>query len=188
MRIVVLAAALALAAACTPDATKQGGAVAAGGACNASATTAWHPEGAPEFTIDANTTGPDCANAVATYVVRAADKSVVWAEVYHAEQVMVLAGAADQGAMQAKLSEWVAFDNHTMASTGALPEWPAGAEAPQNGEFPFYPEDDVTHEIYNAIRTANAPMFCYVQGMESQRCLAWYQNTLVSVGVQTFPG
>ncbi|WP_395645813.1 hypothetical protein [Terricaulis sp.] len=183
MRIVVLAAALALAAACTPDAANQSAA-----SCAASASTTWQAEGAPALTIDANTSGPDCANAVATYVVRAADHSVIWAEIYHADQVMVLAGAANGAEMQTKLGEWVAFDNHTMASTSALPEWPANAETPQNGEFPFYPEDDVTREIYTAIRAANAPMFCYAQGMESQRCLAWYQNTLVSVGVQTFPG
>lgn len=187
MRIVLIAAVLVLAA-CTPDASKQGEAASAGGACNASATTTWHADGAPALTIDANTSGPDCAHAVATYVVRAADRNVIWAEVYHAEQVMVLAGAADAGDMQTKLSDWVAFDNHTMATTGALPEWPAGADSPQNGEFPFYPEEDVTRDVYAAIRAANAPMFCYVQGMESQRCLAWYQNTLITVGVQSFPG
>lgn len=140
------------------------------------------------LTIDANTTGPDCANAVATYVVRAADGSVIWAEVYHADHVMMLADATDAASMQTKLGEWVAFDNHTLASTSALPEWPANADRPQNGEFPFYPEDDVTREIYNQIRAANTPVFCYVQGAESQRCLAWYQSTLVSVGVQSFPG
>lgn len=187
MRIVILVAALALAAACTPEPTQPLGVTAVVG-CGANATTAWHPTGAPELTIDATAYGPDCAHAVATYVVRAADKNVIWAEIYHADQVMVLAGATDGGDMQTKLSEWVAFDNHTMASTGALPEWPANAQSPQNGEFPFYPEDDVTREVYNQIRAANSPMFCYVQGMESQRCLAWYQNTLVSVGVQSFPG
>ena len=75
-----------------------------------------------------------------------------------------------------------------MATTAALPEWPASAEAPQSGEFPFYPDDGVDREAYATLRTQNLPLFCYVQGMESLRCVAFNQGEIGSVGLQLFPG
>lgn len=184
MRI-LFAGALALMLAACSQAADQSATVTG---CAANATTSWAPEGGPALNIEANVSGPDCQHAVATLVIRDAQNNVQWAEIYRAEHVMVLAGAADAAAMQTAANEWVAFDNHTMATTGALPEWPANAEQPQNGEFPFYPESDVTREIYNTYRTRDLPMYCYVQGMESQACLTWDTDRLVLLGVQTFPG
>lgn len=186
MRIFLAGAAALMLAACTFSANTGGSQTATG--CAATASTQWAPEGGPAFTVEANVSGPDCQHAVATLVIRDAENTVQWAEIYHAEHIMVLAGAADAAAMQTAANEWVAFDNHTMNTTGALPEWPANAEQPQNGEFPFYPETDVTRDIYNTYRTRNLPMYCYVQGMESQACLTWDTDRLVLLGVQSFPG
>lgn len=75
-----------------------------------------------------------------------------------------------------------------MQTSSALPEWPANADSPQNGEFPFYPAEGVTRDLYNQVRDANVPLYCYVQGMESSNCLALRDGALESVGVQSFPG
>ena len=86
------------------------------------------------------------------------------------------------------LAEWVT-PGSTMISTSALPEWPANAQAPESGEFPFYPEEGYDREAYNALRTNNLPLYCYVQGMESLACIAFSGEGEVSkIGVQSFPG
>lgn len=155
--------------------------------CASSANGPWQG-GRDVFVVEASTEGADCASANATIVVKDAQGHELIRESYPASQVMVLAQAHDVAAMNTALAEWVVWDNHTMQSTSALPEWPRGASGPQNGEFPFMPEEDMTRDAYNALRTANAPLFCYVQGMESQACYAWANGRFTKVGVQTFPG
>jgi len=184
MRFMMIAGALALVAACTQAATQN-----ADAGCAMSVSTPWRPLSGTEFTIEAGTMGADCAKAVATIVVRNVQGEVLWAEAHQTEHVMLLAPARDPAAMRMALSEWIAPEtNTTMQTTGALPEWPANADSPQNGEFPFYVNEGETRENYNAIRDANTPMYCYVQGMESLNCLALRDGALQSVGAQAFPG
>jgi hypothetical protein len=102
---------------------------------------------------------------------------------------MVLAQAHDQDAMRTALNEWIdPAHNTTMQTTSALPDWPANADAPASGEFPFYPESYVDRDSYIALREADVPLLCYVQGMESMACLALRDGQLEKVGVQSFPG
>jgi hypothetical protein len=56
------------------------------------------------------------------------------------------------------------------------------------GVFPFYPSEGVTREAYLAARAANAPMWCFVQGMESQACLVLRDGAITELGAQSFPG
>jgi hypothetical protein len=158
-------------------------------ACNVAAHDTWRPQGASEFNIDAATTGPDCERAVATLVIRDAEGRVAWAEAYPTEDIMVLASARDNGAMEVSLAGWInPAANTTMQSTSALPEWPANADSPQNGEFPFYPEAGYDRDSYNTLRSNNLPLYCFVQGMESMACLALSDGGLEKIGVQSFPG
>lgn len=183
MRFFVLAGALALAASCAPAAQS------ADAGCAVSVSTPWRPLSGTEFSIEASTMGTDCAKAVATIVVRNVQGDALWAQAYSTEHVMLLAPAQDPAAMRIALAEWIAPEsNTTLQMTGGLPEWPANADSPQNGEFPFYPDEGTTREDYNAVRDANTPMYCYVQGMESLACVALRDGALQSVGVQTFPG
>lgn len=187
MRFVFAAAALALTGACTFVASNAPQAADAG--CAISVSTQWRPLSGTDLTVEAATMGADCTKAVATMVIRNAEGDAIWAEAYGVEHVMVLASAEDRDAMRTALTEWIAPEsNTTMQTTGALPEWPANADQPQNGEFPFYPNSDVDRERYNAIRAANVPMYCFVQGMESTNCLALRDGALESVGAQSFPG
>ncbi|MBN8606027.1 MAG: hypothetical protein J0L81_03845 [Caulobacterales bacterium] len=182
MRVLVIAGALALLAACAPaeeqDVMSEG--------CDARGVGAWNI-GAETFSVEGATSGPDCTRAVATLVVRNASGEPVWADAHIAADIMVLAPAHDIAAMNTALGEWTA-NGTAMQSTTALPEWPPNADSPQNGEFPFYLNEGYTRESYNAMRAANYPMFCYVQGMESMRCIIHGESGVEWIGVQSFPG
>jgi hypothetical protein len=101
---------------------------------------------------------------------------------------MPLAGARTSAEMEAALADWINSSNSTMATTSALPDWPENASGPQNGEFPFYADAAYDRAAYMTLRQSDAPLFCYVQGMESMACLALAGGTLDKVGVQAFPG
>lgn len=184
MRNILIAGALALAA-CSP-AVEEADNLAP--SCDARAANAW-TAGDAQYSVEATSAGPDCARAVATFVVRDASGAPLYAEAHLAQHVMVLADAADAAAMEAALGEWTNPANSTvMNSTAALPDWPARANGPENGEFPFYPAEGADRDSYLALRQANVPLLCYVHGMESMACLALRDGQLEQVGVQTFPG
>lgn len=184
MRVFAICAAAALTLACAPAEEAEN--MAPG--CDARAVQSWNATPDVALSIEATSVGPGCDRAVATIVIRDSSGNPLYADTHIAAQVMVLAGAADQAAMQTALGEWANSSNATMATTAALPEWPANAEAPQSGEFPFYPDDGVDREAYATLRTQNLPLFCYVQGMESLRCVAFNQGEIGSVGLQLFAG
>lgn len=190
MRVWIVSAALALMA-CSPPASTTAGSASttqtAENGCAASANGPWQG-GRDVFVVEASTAGADCASANATIVVKDPQGHELIHETHPASQVMVLAQAHDVAAMTTALEQWVVWDNHTMSSTSGLPEWPANASGPQNGEFPFTPEDGMTRATYNTLRQHNVPLFCYVQGMESQACYAWEGGHFTKVGVQQFPG
>jgi hypothetical protein len=184
MRRVLTVALVALAAACAP--AEEAESMSAG--CDARAATTWAAR-ETTFSIEATTTGPDCARAVATLIVRDSSGVPVYTQSYATEHVMVLADARDTGAMQVALQGWTNPAANTIIQTSAaLPDWPANADGPQGGEFPFYPEEGYDRESYMTLRANDLPLFCYVQGMESQACLAAADGEVTKIGVQTFPG
>lgn len=186
MRILLTAAALTLVVACTLSA--ETGQTASVRGCQAVATAPWRPLSGAEFTIEAHSHGPDCERAVATLSIRDGGGRVLWTDARPTAQVMTLAEARDGEALRRAMAEWVDAANAAMPATGALPDWPAGADGPVSGEFPFYPEPHFDRDAYQELRQRNAPMFCYVQGMESLACVALNQGGVEKVGVQTFPG
>ena len=185
MRTILMAAAAMLVFACTP--AEEAETMSAG--CDARAATTWAARDAT-FSIEAATVGPDCERAVATIVLRDSSGAPVYAAAYATQTVMVLAEARDTAAMQAALQGWTnPAANTIMQTSSALPDWPANATGPQSGEFPFYPEEGYDREGYMSLRAADLPLFCYVQGMESQACLAASgDGSVTKIGVQTFPG
>jgi hypothetical protein len=192
MRILLIVGALALAAGCTridEDKASNVEAQAHDNLCPAAASQPWRPLSGTEFTVEAYADGPDCERAVATLVVRDAQGNVLYTEAAPSAHIMVLAQARGRAAMQVALAEWAdASNNTTMRTTAALPDWPAGANAPASGEFPFYVEPGYDRDSYLQLRESNVPLFCYVQGMESMGCLALQDGALNKIGVQSFPG
>jgi hypothetical protein len=182
MRTLMIIAALALGA-CTEQIGKDAAQAEETNGCPAEANATWET-----LRIDASAHGADCATAQADISIRNAEGESLWSEIYPAEQVMVLAGAESVEDMQRRLNEWISPPGAARNSTGDLPVWEANAPHPVSGEFPFYAEEGVDRERYEALRGADTPMFCYVQGMESEACLAMENGRFTKIGVQSFPG
>lgn len=157
--------------------------------CMAAASTLWDPPGPARFTVEARADGPRCAQAVAVLVIRGPRGEVLHHRSYQTAMVLPLSDARAAPEMQAALRLWIARGGESFASTRDLPVWQAGQEAPAGGEFPFYPEDGITRADWAALRARARPVFCYVQGMESQKCLeAAPDGFLNAIGVQSLPG
>jgi hypothetical protein len=184
MRVFIVVAASVLAA-CTMSVSAGDNPTAS--SCQAEARETWNAEGGA-YSIEASSAGPDCAHAVATIVIRKTENAVLWADAHVVEHTFGLNEATDTAAMRTALAEWIG-GNTTILRTSALPEWPANASEPPEGEFPFYREPEWNdREGYEALRMRDAPVFCYVQGMESMACLALQDGGLHKIGVQSFPG
>lgn len=181
-RSLALLAVLALAA-CgqSPAPAVDQAAAPAANACDARATGAWQEV----YTVAASTAGPTCAGATATLTVTNAQGVELLNFSAPTEQVMTLAPAQDVAAMRTALADWIKGDD--MPTTARLPVWTAGASTPQV-EFPFYHEENITQQRYEAVRAADLPMFCFVQGMESMACHVLEDGALTKLGVQSFPG
>ncbi len=180
MRLVLIAAAATLAAACTP--AEEVDVMSAG--CDARAVGSWNA-GEATYSLEATSAGPDCERAVATLIVRDSSGVPIFAEAHLAQHVMMLSHADDTAAMEAALGEWTDVQSQTSAQ---LPEWAANADSPVSGEFPFYPHEGIDRAQYEAVRASNAPMLCYVQGMESLNCMVLEEGGFASIGLQSFPG
>jgi hypothetical protein len=213
MRTIVIAATLALSlalslAACGPTAAPKAEETPAAsttpastsgiaalpdptGACAATATHTWTPKGATAgYTITGAAAGPTCNTGEAVITVRNAAGKVLLSQGGYDVGVMsntVFSMAVSPESLKAAVADWVS-SVHADDATGQLPEWRAGADQPISGEFPFYPEEGMTQAQYAAIRAANKPMFCHVQGGESMACYAVDGDTLRKVGLQSFPG
>ncbi|MGE0595019.1 MAG: hypothetical protein AB7P07_01530 [Hyphomonadaceae bacterium] len=150
--------------------------------CAAAAEAAWSG-----LQVQASSEGAACGDAQATLSITDNGRALLQ-QTFPTAQVMTLAHVEDRDAMQTALAEWVDQTSSNKATASALPAWPEGAETPVSGEFPFYPEEGVDRAAYEAIRARNAPLFCHVQGMESEACYALENGALTRVGVQAFPG
>lgn len=156
--------------------------------CTASVDGAW-PE-AGKFTIEAFASGAKCESALAVLAIRDETGVASFYEVFPTESVMVLAGMTTPKDLEAALKTWADPKMSNITTSGDLPEWKAGAEAPAAGEFPFYPEEGIDQASYAKVRDAKVPTFCFVQGMESLACIVKDPESggLYKIGVQTFPG
>lgn len=184
MRILIAALAATFLVACTPpeseaDRFSEG--------CDARGVSQW-AVGPETFSVEATTTGPDCARAVATLAIRTASGEPLYTTAHVANDLMTLRGVADPAAMQTALGEWVDAADPTVATTNALPEWGANEQYPVDGEFPFYPVEGFDRAAWEAMRTHAYPVFCYVQGLESLACIIYGDGGIEHIGVQTFPG
>lgn len=188
VRSIALIAAAFLAGALTLFAVEQVAfPVQAANGCNVVASTAWKAAGRVHR-VDAFSNGAICAHAVVTLVVRAGDGKALWVDAAPAAQLMTFVEVRTRQQMTRALGEWTS-QNHMFKSTAELPEWKKGAERPASGEFPFYPESGTDREMYEQVRAAKQPLFCYVQGMESMACIALAADgQMTKVGVQAFPG
>jgi hypothetical protein len=191
MRALIIAAMAALAAGCLqrvetgPSPQQQ----IADNQCDVRVFTPWRPLSGVEFVVVAQADGPDCNRAAALLTIRDGGGGLLWSESFVTDHVMTLSDAATAEQMRTALTEWIDPANNTvLTNVSALPEWPEEADAPESGEFPFYPEPWLDREGYEAMRAAGTPLYCYVQGMESLSCVTIRDGRMEKVGVQAFPG
>jgi hypothetical protein len=193
LQTLMLVTALLCAACSRGDDAKQAeeaaaaAALAAASACNSAAATSWRVANGADIQITGSASGQNCATASVSLSMRDSGGRILFGEAFDADQVMTLAGKTNAAEMQAALIEWLT-PAPSMQTSSTLPAWPAGAPQPMSGEFPFYPDPGMERSAYLALRGRNAPMFCYAQGMESLGCVAFENETVTKVGVQTFPG
>lgn len=170
MRMLLLAAAIALSA-CGQDTSTQ-----SANACARSAThqVSWSAEGAPD-TITTRADGPSCAQAVVTFVARNSAGDPLWAfsSTYYD---MTFGGIPPEGAppvtneqMDAFLAGWA---NVTEERTAAfLPEWREGFDTLSASAQTFSYDTPFDRETYEMLRTRDLPMICYAAAVEASQCL-----------------
>ncbi len=154
--------------------------------CDATAPSTW-TAGSETITVEGSSAGANCSSAEATITLRRGDGGAMYSQVFTASQIRVLAGAESVSDMERRLQEWVS-PSGALDSTGDLPEWAANAAAPGESESPFRPYGGMDRAAYAALRAADAPMFCFVQGMASQACFWLDAGALRRIGEQQIPG
>jgi hypothetical protein len=178
--------------ACGPKAAeeKTAAASAAPPACRSEATTAWNAAAKTTLTITGKYEG-DCVSGDANLIITSPEGAQVYTFALPVSVAAntVFADAKNQMAMAIALAKWIEPGaNTTMQTTGALPAWAAKDEEPGNGEFPFMPS--ISREDYAALRKKNVPLYCHIQGGESQACMIYdvAAKKITQVGLQRFPG
>jgi hypothetical protein len=166
--------------------------------CNATISKKWDVGRKLPYSVEASSIGPDCQRAVALMVVRDGKGNVKYSFSGAAKDNGIfgnLAGApiADIKKMRVALGEWLdAGLSSKKNKLSTFLEWKAGTEGPTENppaEFPFTVNSEVLRGTYEAWRKQDVPVFCFVQGMESMRCVVVTKDSTISeVGIQSFPG
>lgn len=166
--------------------------------CNATVSKKWNVGRKLPYAVEASSVGPDCKRAVALMVVRDAKGDVKYSFSGAAKDNGIFGNLADAPVtdiktMRVALGEWLdAGLSSKMNYLSKYPQWKDGAEGPAEvppAEFPFTASSDLTRDTYESWRKQNLPVFCFVQGIESERCLVLGKDGSVSeVGIQVFPG
>lgn len=166
--------------------------------CDVTVARAWKVGRKLPYSVEASSVGPDCKRAVALMVVRDGKGEVKYSFSSAAKDIGIFgnlaeAPVADKKIMRVALGEWldVGLSSNQKRLSNYL-EWKAGTDGPAENppaEFPFTVSSDVSRETYEEWRKQNVPVFCFVQGMESMRCIVLTKDGSISeVGIQRFPG
>lgn len=186
MRVVMIAAVALALAGCAPGGGK-------GQACAVKTEMDWAATPAAIYKVRATADGAACRDATIGLKIVGPDGKEAFAfqapitdmpvifEIYDAKSQTTPAQ------VEAALKQWISQDPQA-STAGQLPPWNPGDDQPQLGEFPFYPEEGLTRDAYEAIRASNAPVFRFVQGGESEAVFVLEEGAFRKVGAQSFPG
>jgi hypothetical protein len=154
--------------------------------CTAKADTEWNATPDTDLAVHARAWGPTCKQAVIALGIWTKDGPPAYSFISSMADIEGFDDVADAAALQKALSDWA---DGQPRNTADLPEWKASDSSPDpSAEFSFYPDEGIDRAAYTEIRTGKHPMFCFVQGQESQQCVYLKDGGVQSVGVQTFPG
>ena len=166
--------------------------------CSATVSKKWNVGRSLPYSVDASSLGPDCKRAVALMVVRDGKGDVKYSLSMATKDNAVFSNLADASvadikSMRVALGDWLdAGLSSKKNKLSKFLEWKAGTEGPSENppaEFPFTVNSEVSRDTYEEWRKQNVPVFCFVQGMESMRCVVLTKDGNISeVGIQSFPG
>lgn len=145
--------------------------------CNAQSSRHW----VKGFRIEAFAQGPTCAQAVATLIVRNKSGDAVWAHSYITNFLMNFTQPppAIVKALADNMNDWISGGGFMTSADKLVLE----------GEFPFTVNEAIDADALKRYRNSKAPIFCFIQGMESGNCLVLERDGgVVDLGVQGFPG
>lgn len=164
-------------------------------ACTMTVSKAWKSTG---MSIEASSVGPDCARAAALLVVRDGKGHIKYSFSSAAESIGIFnslaeAPATDNKKMLKALNDWIETGlSSRKDQLSKYLEWKKDAAGPAENppaEFPFTVNSDIDRNTYQDWRKQKVPVFCFVQGMESERCLVLTKHgDVTEVGIQSFPG
>jgi hypothetical protein len=142
------------------------------------------------YTAEAMTMGPTCEKAIVALAVRDPQDTPVLAWSARVTDIIGLGDVTDVNAMKPALEAWIDQASSPFKTSGDLPEWAAGRDAPgaANEEFPFHVEAGYDREGWEQLRAEKTPVFAFPQGRESQAVYVLRNGQLETVGVQQFPG
>jgi hypothetical protein len=156
--------------------------------CAAQANAPWRQAGNLIF-VKATATGSACAEAKIVLVLQRRGGEALFTYEGSADTNFDFREVKTKAQMKAALVKWIADAMTQTPSSSQLPNWKDKENNPSEGEFPFIVEAGIARPVYLAIRKANRPTFCFVQGVESIGCLVLGADGAVTkVGVQSFPG
>jgi hypothetical protein len=135
--------------------------------CGVVAVSPWASAG-EGYRAQAMTDGETCATAsLSLALVAPSGRAIFEREYSGVSAVRRFYGVPGPTEMQRELESWIAPADTKPAVTTALPEWPAGAGAPQA----FEPADGITVEAWATLRAAARPVFCFDEDPGYQTCL-----------------
>jgi hypothetical protein len=164
----------------------------ANAACTAAASMPWKASGELNYSIAAYAVGTDCRTAIVVLAVTDANQKPIWQTSRLSEFVAVFSDDNTENGtkMQAAVETWIKIGLEAGTGRNAnLPDWPKGAAEPVREEFGFFVDGNIDRDGYLAWRNQKRPVFCFVQGMESESCiLADDKGAIWDIGGVTFPG
>jgi hypothetical protein len=159
-------------------------------ACQENVRKPW----ASSLQLEARAFGQNCAASVVVLSVLNAKGEPIWATLRLSPQVAVFShNATSPKQMRKALEEWISVGlSANDQTTAQLPDWKVGADAPERPEgteFGFFADQDMSQAFWMEVKQGNYPLFCFVQGMESESCIANAgAGGIVEIGGRTFPG
>lgn len=156
-----------------PQTTAEPSPPATAAACAAEIAIDWTPAGGPPLKIAASAAGAACDAGVAKIAVTDAAGRSLFAGDYDIAPMTttVFAEAKTPETLKVALQQWIDPADAMMPTTQQLPAWAPGADAPQDGEFPFYPAEGMTRDAYARLRVQALPISASCRAAKA--CSAW---------------
>lgn len=158
--------------------------------CNQFASAPIFLTDAGSYTAEARSSGGRCADASISLTLRAPNGAVVYADRFKADALYGFNAIQNGADMRNRLLDWIDPPSGAVDSTGDLPFWRRGARYPGPPAAPFIVDEGVGRTLYNELREANFPAFCYAQDRESLNCVVLEPDAAAvePLGVQVLAG